>query len=92
MIIKYRRHSRRILETRAWPALIGVLRTEKDSSVMTISLWLLVLLLPHVAGVLEQVLIDILYILKRCLLPVKIHNNTNNKKNHTVQYTILLLL
>ena len=67
MVLKYRRHARRISETGAWPALISVLRTERDHSVMTIALWVIVLLLPHVAGVLPEVLIDMLYILKRCL-------------------------
>ena len=67
MMLKYRRHARRITETGAWPALISVLRTERDPAVMTIALWVIVLLLPHVAGVLPEVLIDVLYILKRCL-------------------------
>ena len=34
LVLKYRRHARRITETGAWPALISVLRTENEKSVM----------------------------------------------------------
>ena len=68
MVLAYRRHARRISETHAWAALIAVLRTETNHATAAAAMWLLVLLLPHVAGALPEVLIDVLYILKRALL------------------------
>ena len=68
MILAFRRHARRISETNAWASLIVLLRTETDPVTVSIGLWLLVLLIPHVGASLPGCMIDLLYILKRTML------------------------
>ena len=86
MVLAFRKHARRISETQSWVSLLALMRSEKDVVVVSLGIWLLVILIPHVCTSLPDHLIDILYILKRTIIEFPLLSK--DKSVHTVHAAV----